>query len=418
MLAFLVCAPPALAGPSQEKAKVHKQAARHYHHGFALFQKKDHARALVSFNRAYKLDPRPEMLFNIGLCHHRLGHLRQALDSYGRYLQQRPGASNYAKVKGNVLQLAEQFQKRHQAALAALKRRTAAAAATTRHPVETPVRPPVETPAKPPEETPTEPAPAKPPAEPAPAKPPAEPAPATPPAEPAPVKSPAEPAPAEPASGPTSAPVVTPPDSSPSWLLARVTRAGLQIELELGVAADTDELYNPESKAIARSDAGFALGLGIRHRPIPYLAYGVHGTWSPRAITVAFPQLNIDASGHFVGAQLGVEACPLSFSRFDPFVGVGVGYGQMSLSFDYQGENYSGALHGVTLQVSAGLRFHVTRFLSVGPVFRYFHGFWIEDCGTEPGKDTECTAVSDEPSAYRDSLPGVVFGGLVTTFHL
>jgi len=56
-------------------------------------------KALADATRAYELDPRPELLFNLGQCHRALGHWQQAEFFYRGFLRQRPDSEARAKVE-------------------------------------------------------------------------------------------------------------------------------------------------------------------------------------------------------------------------------------------------------------------------------------------------------------------------------
>jgi tetratricopeptide (TPR) repeat protein len=56
-------------------------------------------KALEDATRAYELDPRPELLFNLGQCHRALGHWQQAEFFYRGFLRQRPDSEARAKVE-------------------------------------------------------------------------------------------------------------------------------------------------------------------------------------------------------------------------------------------------------------------------------------------------------------------------------
>jgi tetratricopeptide (TPR) repeat protein len=74
-------------------------------------------RALELYSEAYRLDPIPAFLFNIGQCHRQLGHWERAVFFYRRYLGLSPHASNTAQVEkliGDCQTLLTQEQKRQE----------------------------------------------------------------------------------------------------------------------------------------------------------------------------------------------------------------------------------------------------------------------------------------------------------------
>ncbi len=68
--------------------------------------------ALRDLERAYLLDPRPGLLFNLGQAHRMLKHWEQAATSYRSYLRRRPDAAN----REEVLQLIEEMMEQAAAA--------------------------------------------------------------------------------------------------------------------------------------------------------------------------------------------------------------------------------------------------------------------------------------------------------------
>jgi tetratricopeptide (TPR) repeat protein len=55
--------------------------------------------ALRDIQQAYLLDPRPELLFNVGQCERALHHWERARFAFERYVRQRPDASNRGLVE-------------------------------------------------------------------------------------------------------------------------------------------------------------------------------------------------------------------------------------------------------------------------------------------------------------------------------
>jgi tetratricopeptide (TPR) repeat protein len=65
-------------------------------------------KALADIQRAYDLDPRPGMLFNLAQCHRGLEHWKKAKFFYESYLREVPGAPN----RKNVLNILEEVDKK------------------------------------------------------------------------------------------------------------------------------------------------------------------------------------------------------------------------------------------------------------------------------------------------------------------
>jgi tetratricopeptide (TPR) repeat protein len=62
----------------------------HYQGGAAYYQEARYDDALREFNEAYRLSKKPPLLFNIALCHEKLGHTAEAIASLERYLGEDP----------------------------------------------------------------------------------------------------------------------------------------------------------------------------------------------------------------------------------------------------------------------------------------------------------------------------------------
>lgn len=66
------------------------KAARWFQKGKTAYHNLRYMEAANAFQKAYKLDPRPFLLYNIALCHEKLGNIKIALEYYHRYLQVTP----------------------------------------------------------------------------------------------------------------------------------------------------------------------------------------------------------------------------------------------------------------------------------------------------------------------------------------
>lgn len=81
LLAALLAAPrSALAAPDDGGAD------QHFRSGVQLYKENDFAAALVEFQRAYDVDPKYQVLFNIAETHYRLQDYAGALKAFQRYL--------------------------------------------------------------------------------------------------------------------------------------------------------------------------------------------------------------------------------------------------------------------------------------------------------------------------------------------
>jgi tetratricopeptide (TPR) repeat protein len=98
--------------------------------------------ALADIKRAYMLDPRPELLFNLGQCERALHHWELAKFAFERYLREKPAAGNGTLVE----RILAEVEKQRLAEVAA-SRPSAPAAAPAPQPILVEAPPAVATPA-------------------------------------------------------------------------------------------------------------------------------------------------------------------------------------------------------------------------------------------------------------------------------
>jgi tetratricopeptide (TPR) repeat protein len=79
--------------------------------GSAYYKQGSYDKALEQFEEAYRLDPLPELLYNIAQCHERLQQLPAAIDAYQRYLEQDPGAEDRQAVEQKIEKLQAKLEK-------------------------------------------------------------------------------------------------------------------------------------------------------------------------------------------------------------------------------------------------------------------------------------------------------------------
>jgi hypothetical protein len=80
----LIVARPATADDATD------QARKHYETGLELFYAREHAQALVEFQRAHEIKPRPATLFMMAQCEYLVGALPVAREHYESYLRESP----------------------------------------------------------------------------------------------------------------------------------------------------------------------------------------------------------------------------------------------------------------------------------------------------------------------------------------
>jgi tetratricopeptide (TPR) repeat protein len=101
--AVLILAAPALA---QADPATEKTAEAYVHDGVSAFNLGRFADASALFEKAYKLDPAPILLFNIGQSERRLGNNERALFFYRRFLAEAPAdAPERKEVEERVAEL-------------------------------------------------------------------------------------------------------------------------------------------------------------------------------------------------------------------------------------------------------------------------------------------------------------------------
>jgi tetratricopeptide (TPR) repeat protein len=94
-------APVCLAATPEESA-----AARgHFEKGERHYDLREYEDALREFKDAYRIVPDPVLLYNIGQCHWKLQHRREAVDFYRQYLRRLPNAPNAKEVQARVREL-------------------------------------------------------------------------------------------------------------------------------------------------------------------------------------------------------------------------------------------------------------------------------------------------------------------------
>jgi hypothetical protein len=77
-------------------------ARAHYETGLQLFYAREHAQALIEFQRAHEVKPRPATLFMMAQCEYLLGQLRQAREHYEAYLSESPNGEFVEVAKDRI----------------------------------------------------------------------------------------------------------------------------------------------------------------------------------------------------------------------------------------------------------------------------------------------------------------------------
>ncbi len=98
---LLLAAPVARAEESPTQAL----AKKHYETGKSYYEIANYKEALEEFEKAFKLQPLPALLYNIGRCHESLGNLKAAIASYREYLAKQKESADRAVIEARIANL-------------------------------------------------------------------------------------------------------------------------------------------------------------------------------------------------------------------------------------------------------------------------------------------------------------------------
>ena len=117
VLAFVLTAVRPSIGHAQQPG--HDDEARSYfEQGRAAFEAADYERALVYFRHAYRLSPRPELQYNIGVAADRLQREEEALVAFEQYLSETQEPVREAEVRERIEALQQSLEEREATARA------------------------------------------------------------------------------------------------------------------------------------------------------------------------------------------------------------------------------------------------------------------------------------------------------------
>lgn len=97
---------PASDPAAQERAR------RHFEAGSSHYDAGSYEDALREFERAYELSGRPQLLYNLSLCHRNLNQLEQSLSFLVRYLQEVEDIPNRSILEARVRNLEARIARR------------------------------------------------------------------------------------------------------------------------------------------------------------------------------------------------------------------------------------------------------------------------------------------------------------------
>jgi hypothetical protein len=100
-----------LSLPALSQTDKHKTAEEHNQKGISFAKQGLWDAARKEFEEAYKLDPNPDLLFNIGRCYEKNGELNNALSTYKIYLKASISNDQRLKVEGFNAEIEEKLRK-------------------------------------------------------------------------------------------------------------------------------------------------------------------------------------------------------------------------------------------------------------------------------------------------------------------
>ena len=116
-----LCALPRAAGAQAASGETQVQASAAYERGMASLNGQRYADAIVEFRESYRLNPLPDVLFNLALAFRGSGRIAAALGAFERYLATAPADAPTPRVQAIRL-LLPQLQQSERWLLLALAR--------------------------------------------------------------------------------------------------------------------------------------------------------------------------------------------------------------------------------------------------------------------------------------------------------
>ncbi|HJL14521.1 MAG TPA: tetratricopeptide repeat protein [Sandaracinaceae bacterium LLY-WYZ-13_1] len=101
VLVLLTVAPAAAQDASDDEAR-DQRARVHFQAGTNYFQVSDYENAVREYRQAFELSGRVELMYNLYLCHERLGHLAQAARWLERYLADAPNPRRRENLRARL----------------------------------------------------------------------------------------------------------------------------------------------------------------------------------------------------------------------------------------------------------------------------------------------------------------------------
>ena len=100
--------------PVSAHAQTEDRGRLHFQAGASYYEAGDYQDALREFQRAYELSQKPELFYNLSLCHQQLGDLDQASSFLERYLTEVEDVPNRANLERRLENFREREQQQEQ----------------------------------------------------------------------------------------------------------------------------------------------------------------------------------------------------------------------------------------------------------------------------------------------------------------
>lgn len=221
---------------------------------------------------------------------------------------------------------------------------------------------------------------------------------------------------APPPATPASDDVPAPPDAAPPHAPQGFDRVGVLGAVSTGIGS----CPQPLCALIPLAGIG-RFELGYRYKwvaPVASLSIGGSPIDLPESPTTAAPNAPGDtkASLRFLDVGLGVQAFPMTRTRFDPFFRLGLAYSRVVFAVNDDAE-YEEFLSRGAVVLGGGLSIYVARHFAIGPRFDVvlpFAGKLCYEVDGEPILEERCTPVRDlvdvadntiDERAIRKALP-------------
>jgi len=105
LIGCLLLAAPARGRAADDASPAETLARSHYQLGKNYYNVSNYEKAVVEFEEAYKLVPKPDLLYNIARCHEAMGNFKQAISNYKLYLEKKPNFTDRATLELKIQNL-------------------------------------------------------------------------------------------------------------------------------------------------------------------------------------------------------------------------------------------------------------------------------------------------------------------------